>query len=270
METATTMYKYYEVSQGAENKFYTLWLNVTGIIRPFRQYIKNLSTDYNEAIEKASEMARENNIDLSDETWSTSLRPIVRGEDVMRFGKYIDQRLSELPDGYLLWIAKGAFVPSKENPEYQIPLVSTEFKEMAKTVAVERGLYQEYNGKLMPITLIKYLQSMEAAKGFHFENGQKVKGVEVKLIKQTSFRTHYGYSEQVTYVSQFISSDGKLLVHKGNKPEIKIPVDGLPKGNFDYHIIQKGETVLISGTIEHKEYREDKITYIKRPKFLSK
>lgn len=231
--------------------YFTLWMVCSEKTFYRERYVKNLSTDWAEAIKKAEELSLIRNTTFID--YSQEVSDIIYGGDVLRFGKYKGTRIAELQDGYLLWLAKDCF--------------DSELKQKAVNECVKRGLYVEYEGEFKPKTLVDYILKRKTSVGHHFENGQKVKGIKVKINRSTSFESTFGD----VYVFEFETEDNKLIVYKGSKCSytFNLPEDVYPDQLGLDPYLRKGDSLIVNGTIEHSEYRGEKTTYIKRPKFLN-
>ena len=204
---------WFEMSQGEGHKMYTLWRCNTGLHSYNRTFVKNLSTDRDKALAEAENRAQKAGTSLSDEAMD-NLRTIVKGPDVLRFGKHIDQHIKDLPDGYLLWVTKGAPVENSDrDSSWTSYLVSDEQKEIALQVAAERNLVREYKGKLVPNKLadIYEKRDLENAKSQHIGTiGEKIE-IKVSFERQSYFEGHFG----TTYVNTFRTEDGSVITYFG-------------------------------------------------------
>jgi hypothetical protein len=264
----------YEMRTGAKNNFYTLWFVSYGseTIRGVETYIKNLSINYEEAFKEASEKAKNRGIELMD--CSDEVDSILRGEDVVKFGKYRGTKIIDLPNSYLNWLAQCGIVTYTDNynKEREICKCSGELHDLVMVEVIKRGLYQMFEGKLMASSLINFIENKRKMQGHFFTEKEKIKGVEVECISVKSYDVSFGYQSSLVYIYELKTKDNQILVYKGGKCEYdnKLPdniyIDQILGQGNSY--INKGSKFILSGTIEHGEYKEQKQTYIKRPKFL--
>lgn len=250
---------WFEMSQGKEQKMYTLWRMVQSTIGIREQYIKNLGTDHDESLAIAKAYAGE--YELVDDS-RKELNDILRGNDVIRFGKHNNKRVCDVPDGYLLFLAKGGtdikWQDGKDDDGNMYGFRSFCVPELLQSEAIKeaatRGLYAEYEGEMLPVSLINYKKRMDAGWGHFFENGSK-QNLNLTLIQSKSFDTQWG----TTWIEIFEDENGNKFEYKGSK----IPT-------CQGEILQKGEKYCISATIKHGEYRGKNVTYIQRLKVADK
>lgn len=205
--------RWLEMSQGEQSKMYTLWICIQSEKLSKRSFIKNLSTDRDKALAEAEKKAESMDCQLIDEAMD-ELRPIVKGPDVIHFGKHRDRRIKDLPDGYLLWVSQGAPIENREE-EYSWTsyLVSDEQKEIALQVAVERNLVRDYKGELISNKLADYYEKrdLENAKSQHIGAiGEKIK-IKVSFERQSYYEGHFG----TTYIHTFRTEDGSVVTYFG-------------------------------------------------------
>lgn len=213
------MKSFLEIRFGREYKMYTLWHVTIGdkgsYFEAFRQ---NLSTAYEQAIQKAGEL-NPRNLEIIINA-PEDLNAIVRGDDVIRFGKYKDRRISEINDDkYLNWMYQYAPVPSKEDPKLKDYLL---FKSNPKDAAllahiekylVEKGFLVEYNDRFISKEYAAKIEAMreENAKSeFIGSIGEKV-SLNVVLERESSYNGTFG----TTYIYQFRDENGNVIVYKG-------------------------------------------------------
>lgn len=216
---------WFEMSQGKDTKMYTLW-RCTSTLHGFnRQFIQNLSIDKTQALEKAQQLS--NGRELVDDSLD-SLKVITRGEDVIRFGKYKDQHISTLPDGYLQWVAQGAEVSADEKirqyyEDATINLVGQIQQNIAKQECLKRGLYREYKGELVNCKLADKLQQRDELNSKSQYIGKIGEKIELKVIfeRQSSFDNQWG----TTYINIFRTREGSVITYFGKDL----------KGNFTSH-----------------------------------
>jgi hypothetical protein len=255
---------WYEVSYGEKVKMYTIWRCVSHPKGYNRQYLQNLSTDFDKAMDKAKVIA--NGHPIYDDT--VELNPITRRakidqsrNDVMRFGKHRGVALKDLPEGYLLWVASGAQIKSENNQsagfelEY-ICLVSFEFQQKAKLVALDRGLYDILDGQLMPKRLVEYITRLRNMSGHHFKNNEMV-NLQGQIIQ---VRQRTDYSGNPIWIYYLVSS-----YPVNNKLFICTSKESLVDGN---RAVEKGHQVEVEGKIFHTKFKEENQTKINNLKSI--
>lgn len=253
------MKKFLEIRTGQNNNYYTLWTVVSGgTVHAHDWYVQNLSINHDEALAKAQLIADERGCDLIDSSDDTE--SILYGNDVMRWGKNKGKRIHELEDGYLLWVCKYGPIIDRKTGE-DILLIGNEFRDLAVMEAATRGLYVMYDGQLKPKSLVDYLEAKSKMYGHYFEDKEKVKNVPVIVLSVKGFEGSYGY----TYILELVTDANTIITYKGSKCKFD---NKLPDNVYFDQIVRKGDEFLLSGTVEHSEYRDQKCTYIKRPKFL--
>lgn len=252
----------YTIESGRGNKMFTLWVerSQTGseTARGFfyYTYIRNLSMDLEEAKAKASELTgvpADQIVVVID-----SVRPMVYGEDVLRFGKYDNFHVMELTDvKYLNWLAKGGSVKrynrqSGSAEEWVALLIGDKekFRYFAQDRLIALGEWVVVNGyKVSKATADKWATidefNLTLEKGLHFTHGQKVKGLELICLNVRDFETQYG----TMYIAFFMTPDRKIIKYKGGTPWFS-----------------RIDKMIVSGTIEHGEYKGIPETTIKRPR----
>lgn len=238
-----------EMRQGRKSKMYTL-RRVPSPTHPQpqharEQHITNLSTNKNEAWEKAVIQANRFGMELLDESFD-ELRKITRVADgYVNFGKHDGVHVSELPDGYLTWLADGAKVKNDEG--YDISLACEELKAFAIDEAVKRELFVDFEGKLMNTKLRDFILSERKGNGHHYKDGDKIT-VVLNVDKSTSFNNGFGYN-QMTHVYNFSTEDGKKFTYKGSISRYSV-----------------GDTIHVQAVVKYGEYRGQNVTYLQRLK----
>lgn len=255
------MKRHLEIRFGRQAKMYTLWtVNMPDDDggRFFERYIQNLSTNIDEAEAKAAEFAKKQGIEVYTDAPDT-LRPIVKGEDVLRFGRYRDKRVSEITDErYLIWLFKGAAL--KNDSGYWVDTLSSDspIRIAATNILLERGVVVEFNDKVMTKEKAEELKArmeLNAKSEFFGQVGQKV-SVKVKVERTACFDTAFG----TTFVTTMRDEKDNVVVYKGKCLEIK-KTDGY------LDCVKAGDEFEIKGTVKnHSEYKGVKQTYIQRVK----
>lgn len=151
------MKRFLEIRFGREAKMYTLWSVFIGERHVIENYIKNLSTNYEKALKLADEF-NENNLEIEIDA-PEKLFNIVRGEDVLRFGKYKDHHVSELTDEkYLKWLFNGAQIKNNFGVWCETKLQDDPIVIAAKNRMVDLGLAIYYNDHIITIEYYNKIQ----------------------------------------------------------------------------------------------------------------
>lgn len=247
-----------EMRQGRGSKMYTLWVIHYGMSRSTEVFIKNLSIDKDKAWTKAKAYADQVLSTLGDDS-KDELRVIVREADVAKgminFGKNNGKYVTEIEDGYLLWICQGAKITvNVEVTNYYNHVVGTEDQErllacpilidLAKEEAIKRGWYQEYDGKMMPVKLIEAIKKSQEGFDHYFEEKEKVELV-LTVVRTTSYEGSYGW----TYIYTFADENGRKFIYKGSRKDL-----------------EKDQVVTVKGTVKHSEYKGQNQTFLQRIK----
>lgn len=241
-----------EIRYGRECKMYTLWSVVINDRFCKETYIKNLSTKYEDAIEKANKYNKsefELIIDAPED-----LNDIVRGDDVLRFGKYKDKRISQITDiKYLNWIFNGCPLPDETDGKwyatkpYNDPIVLKTKEHM-----VTLGHAILYNDKIITIdhyNRLKQWEEKSANSEFVGEVGKRLK-FEDLIVDNINTIVNYDYS---TIIYRFLDKDGNFIITKRS----------------NYLNVNKGDTIKIKGTVkEHTTYKNVKQTNLSRVTIL--
>ena len=246
------MTKCLEIRFGREFKMYTLWM-VTMNGQFFNErYIRNLSTKYDEAIEKANKY---NTMDLILSIDAPeNLNDIVRGDDVLRFGKYKDHRISEITDvKYLKWIFGGCSMPNKTNGEwYPTKDNNDPIVLKVKEHMVNIGEAILYNDKIITIdhyNKLKQWEEKSSKSEFVGEVGKRLKFDDL-VVERIIVLDGYDY---VSTIYSFIDKDGNFLTTKRSTSLC----------------VNKGDVITIKGTIkEHTTYKDTKQTNLSRVTIL--
>lgn len=265
--TDDTIHQRFIISVGSKSKMFTLWSErwqkSTANTRGFysRRYVRNLSMDFEEAVQKVIELTGVTREEIEIDRDETE--EMIYGDDVLRFGKYDNHHISELDDvKYLTWLAKGANVSEMHQGEQIWKSILTEETQKYQYFAQDRlialGAWVNYKGKNVSAQFADKLQKRDAVldsavRGHHYENGKRVKGAILRVIRISSYDkpAYSGYGMDTVFIATFISEDGKLLKYKGQS----IFWERTKKMRCDF-------------SIEHDEYKGEKETRIKRVKVL--
>lgn len=279
----TSETRYVLLREGANSKMFTLWQRVG-----YKQtYVKNLSVDRYKAEQLALAYAEKFGFVYIDDA-SSSLNKIVRGDDVIRFGKYNDCRLSEVPEKYLLWIAQGC--PIKEEDTYRYSPTYGEmitknkyfggedFQVIAQSEAIAKGIGTIQEGKFYTVeywnAIVKKREarSLERASEVwehHYAEKSRVQ-LNLTFVKETSYDTCYGR----TYIFTFKEKEsGRMFLYKGTNnlyAEISYKYKGMSMGKIaegsvkSRNSLVKGATYQIKGTVKLGEYKGIKQTFLQR------
>ena len=211
-----------EVRYGREAKMYTLWKSIITDTGYYNEYfIKNLSTEFDKAVSKAEEYGKgvcEVVIDAPED-----LNDIVRGDDVFRFGKYKDKRVSEVTDiKYLNWVFDGCRLPDKEDGIwYATKATNDPLVVHVKEHMLSIGEAVLYNDKI--ITLKHYDRIMNWNKKAENSNfvgsvGERItlENVRVESIKEINMEYGYNYNScgSTIYLYTFIDNNNNIIITK--------------------------------------------------------
>lgn len=273
--------------EGAESKMYTLWKRVD-----YKEtYVKNLSTDRYKAEQLALAYAEKFGFAYIDDA-DISLNKIARGEDVIRFGKYKDCRLSEVPEKYHLWIAQGCPIKEEDrnrNSETYGQMITVkkyfggeDFQAIAQREAVSRGIGTVQEGEFYSVEYWNAILIKRAARSLekasevwehHYAEKTKV-SLNLKLVSKTSYESSFGTIMIYTFKED---ATGRMFLYKGAKylsAEISFRYKMTYQGDFeegftDYSknrstFLVKGATYQIKGTVKLGEYKGIKQTFLQR------
>lgn len=241
-----------EIRFGREFKMYTLWMVTNNEQFSNERYIKNLSTKYDDAIERANKyntMGIPLYIDAPED-----LNDIVRGDDVLRFGKYKDCRISEIKDiKYLKWIFSGCSMPNKINGEWYTTKDNTDpIVVKVKEHMLSIGEAILYNDRIITIDhyeKIKKQEEKSSKSNFVGEVGKRLKFDDL-VVDKIIFIDGYQYDSTIY---SFIDKDGNFITTKRSSSL------GL----------NKGDIINIKGTVkEHTTYKDTKQTNLSRVTIL--
>lgn len=215
----------YHISTGKGTKMFTLWVtrwregSKTQYGFYYERYLRNLSMDLDEAIAKAVEITGidADNIDIEQD----SVQKMEYGEDVLRFGRYDNQHVLELTDiKYLNWLAKGGNVQKEWRGEKFWEQILTgdkeKFKYFAQDRLIELGEWVNHNGRNISKEKLAKTLEVEAFKltlkfGYHFTDGEKVKGSDLIVIDSTSYDNAYG----TTFIVTLMDAENRVFTYKG-------------------------------------------------------
>lgn len=243
-----------EMRQGVKSKMYTL-RRVPSPLHPALQHAKeehltNLSTNKESAWLKAIKFAEQYGQELYDDSVD-ELRKIVRVSDgYMNFGKNEGNHVSELDDNYLSWVAEGGQIKCTDQygDIYTKFLVCEELLPHALNEAVKRGIFSEFEGKIINVKKIEYILKFREGTGHHHKEGEKVELV-LNVVSLKSFTQSFGYSETTTNILTLVSEEGLKYTYKGS-----------------INRYSKGDRINIKGTVKHSSYNGKDVTYLKNIK----
>jgi len=242
----------FEIRYGREAKMYTLWRVVQPTDKNERyseHYCYNLSTDYDTAVSKTKEKAEESGLEFVVDA-PENLNEIKRGDDVFRFGKYRDKRVSDIDDDrYLTWVWKGGFVKDG-NDWKQIIDRNEPICRHAEEVLLNKGVLVVYNDRVLTAKRaeeLKELTELNSKSDYVGSEGDKLE-LKVKVEKIIHYDSMYG----ITWITIMRTEDGNVVVYKGK-----------------YLDKNEGDEITIKGTVkEHSEYNGTKQTRLQRVKVV--
>lgn len=241
-----------EIRFGRECKMYTLWSIIINDRFCKETYIKNLSTNYEDAIKKAEDYSRGNCEVFVDAP--EDLNDIVRGDDVLRFGKYKDKRISQITDiKYLNWLFKGCPKPDDlDGKWYPTKSQNDPIVVHTKEHMVTLGQAILYNDKIITLDHYEKLKQWEEKSelsDFVGEIGKRITFDNLIVDKVTSIMD-YGYP---IIIYRFLDKDGNFIITKKSS----------------YLNTTKGDTIKIKGTVkDHTIYNKVKQTNLSRVTIL--
>ena len=204
---------HFSIRYGREAKMYTLWrVQPIAIFKP-ESFVKNLSTEYEKAIFAAKEYAGDVPFEINA---PESLNDIVRGEDVLRFGKYKDQRISEINnEKYLIWIWKCCPVPSQRSKDETDLLIrkSDPLWNTTQNYLLETGVLVDYNDRIVTKSHAEKIEAIKLANSnslYVGSIGDKIR-LNVTLERTNSYDSAYG----TTMIYSFKDENGNIVVYKG-------------------------------------------------------
>ncbi len=259
---------YFEISQGEQNKMYTLWRITESAIKYNRIFVQNLSIDKEQALAKAKELT--NGAEIIDDSLD-KLRKIVRSDSgLVSFGKYLGEPIISLPDGYLQWLAQGGPIESEvreygENVTYTKYLASEYEKKVAIEEATKRGLLVEFEGAFISVKYRDFILDSRKGWGHHFTAGEKIQR-SVQCVSLTGFQNDFGYTNIYTFKD--IETGNKYQYMGGVTLELKPTEVQKEQGLLYGDVIQKGDCFTLKGTVKLGEYKDQKITYLQRIKIV--
>jgi uncharacterized protein (DUF3820 family) len=273
--------------EGAESKMFTMWksFHIEGYGMK-EQFLKNLSTDRDKAESLAMAYAEKFGCMYIDDA-RDYLRPIAKGEDVIRFGKHKDCRLSEVSEKYLLWIAQGCPIKELDTNMYsdtQGEMITVckyfggdDFQKVAQREAVNKGIGTIQEGRFYTVdywnAILKKREARSLEKAsevweHHYDEKSKVQ-LNLTLVKETSYDTCYGKTYIITFKE---NATGRMFLYKGaNYPIAKISYKykniEVAEGSMEScksDIIRKGATYQVKGTVKLGDYKGIKQTFLQR------
>ena len=274
--------------EGKESKMFTMWksFHIEGYGMK-EEYLKNLSTDRDKAESLAMSYAEKFGFTYIDDA-RDYLRPIAKGEDVIRFGKHKDCRLSEVSDKYVLWIAQGCPIKEEDKNRYSATygeFVSVnkyfggeDFQAIAQREAVAKGIGTIQEGRFYTVeywnAILKKREARSLEKAsevweHHYAEKTKV-NLNLTFINETSFDTCYGR----TYIFTFKEhATGRMFLYKGASnlnAEISYGYKGMSMGEVaegsekSWKSLVKGATYQVKGSVKLGEYKGIKQTFLQR------
>ena len=257
MSVSSHVHRELYISSGLKNGFYTLRVRSRSGHYCADNYLRNLSTDP----DKAERLAREyydrvygkncqdvvllGYADFDLTKWGTALQPWER-QQIMEvdagywpFGKYKGTKISDAPDGYLMYFAKQ---PTAES------VVMTSLVERCRSIADERGLSAKYEERQREIAAQKLV---DAEMSQHVGKVGERRGWQLTVRGKTRYEGHYGW----THIYIMADDAGNVVVGKFSK--------ALPE-------VESGDRVVLKATVkEHGERDGVKQTIINRPVFAA-
>lgn len=276
-----TFEEYFYISAGQSEAMYTLRysymivINRAGQKQRRDEYVCNLSTDFDKAVEKAEKHHLVQGSKLYKKP--RDLREITR----------TDKRTPEQMEQARLAAEEAQRLREKEEEEREARRLKAQLEE----VAAGRWPFGKYAGKTFihcgfsycqywrdqektPV-IVALLEQLEKIYPQYFVELPKHKNVFTKwqpkqkvefdatVIEKFHFQGHFGFTD----ITKLVTENGELILHKGTRPAVKEVVDG-EKVDTEVSI---GDVITVKATVKgHGIYEEEKQTYITRPKFTFK
>jgi hypothetical protein len=261
---------YYEISQGQGSKMYTLWLCRTDNAFAGQSFIKNLSIDKEKALAEAHRLAKKNGItEVFDESIDNLRITVRKGDGLMPVGKYYGQPISQLDDGYLCWLAEGGQIRTKDqdddNNTYVKYLAEDYIKDEAMKICLEKGLYVEFEGKVISAKFKEWIVNDRLGWGHHANDKDKLE-LTLKLLKRGGYQSAFGYVSIYTFVD--VNTGNKYQYKGGNPPSKKVIETHDGKEYSWSEVLNPGDIIDVKGTVKLSEYNGQQITYIQRIKTI--
>lgn len=271
------------VEQGRKNKMHTLWTSyIDGSPHVKPRFIKNLSTKSNVAMAKALEYAQRVGVPehfVYDHTHDlNAIKRVYKWTDTMvRFGKNYGKELRDCEPKFVHWVAKGCPLQDERSGDwYNNYFGGVEFQAIAQTIAVEMGLgmmddriYQtpRYVSHEQYAKTTEHLSQRALEQNGHFfEHGAKVE-LTLTLKHHTSFQSDFGWMQ----IYKFIDAENRIFTYKGSKHLEKLTPwtethNGKEYSGVESEFLTKGDTITLTATIKHDNYRGQESTYLQRIK----
>lgn len=233
---------------------YRLSLKANQYTDPFK-FIKVLSDDLIEAAHKAKRICGNNPIVIDFERQNKIAAWHKWTPDVIRFGKNYGLKLSEVPEKYVCWIAKGCpLFDEKMECWCNYYYGGKDFQKIAQEFAVEKGFGKMVGDHFMTNEQVKKHEAKQAVlnsliRGHHHNDKEKI-SKELTIFKVNGFQSEFGYVDIIT----FIDSENKVYTYKGSSFPESIAV---------------GNTFTIKATVKNSSYNNQDETYIQRLKIQS-
>ena len=265
-KTTTTPTRFAYMSQGAQSKMYTLWvdyLNGSDYVKP--RFIKNLSTNKETALQLAQAYADNCGIQFFDDS-RDELRKIVRvyqwTPTMVKFGKNYGKELRDCDATFIVWVAKGCQLKDDVTGEWcNHYFGGDDFQQVAQQVAIELGLGKIETRVLHTPYFVsneQYDKTTEKLNALALENNDHFydngKRLQLTLIctKVTGYESMYGYVN----VYKFVDAENRVFTYKGSNT---------------FSINQRtnivvGDQLTLTATIKHDDYKGQKSTYLQRVK----
>jgi hypothetical protein len=280
--------KFIFLREGKESKMFTMWksFHIDGYGMK-EEYLKNLSTDRDKAESLAMSYAKKFGCMYIDDA-RDYLRPIAKGEDVIRFGKHKDCRLSEVPEKYVLWIAQGCPIKELDTNMYsdtQGEMITVckyfggdDFQKVAQREAVAKGIGTIQEGRFYTVEYWNVILKKREARSLekasevwehHYAEKTKVT-LDLTFVKETSYDTCYGRTYIFTFKDE---ATGRMFLYKGTSnlnAEISYRYKGMSMGEVvegsekTWKSLVKGATYQVKGSVKLGDYKGIKQTFLQR------
>lgn len=246
---------FFEMSQGAGVKMFTLWKIPGSGCSPYARpvFVKNLSIDKDKALEEGERLAKAAGLDFVDSSRDTLRRIVREGDGLMPFGKYYGTPFGELPEKYLLWVAQGGPIKKLSHSEqctYTTYMAEEGYvKQSCLDICLQRGLMVIFEGKAMPKAWADKILEERIGWGHHADDKARLT-LTLEVTKVRSFESQYG----TVFIQDLRDIEtGSRYAYKGSSPALT----------------KEDGPTQITATVKLGEYRDTKITYLQRIKVMA-
>lgn len=185
---------------------------------------------------------------------------------ILTFGKYLGTPLKDCDDSYINWVAQDCPIKSGTIWEHK-RFGSEDLRNYARTLAVHKGLGVMHNGSYYSKESYERMMNRKREKesqvsGHHYTDKSRVR-LTLRCVSLVGYEGNFGFVN----VYKFVDADNRTFTYRGTST-LDVDTTGIQyaDGRMDIRGIGKGDTVTLTATIKHGEYRDVPETYIQRIK----